>query len=161
MADRAALLRLRQDVHRDVGAAEALLEAVTRRLGADVPNDEVLLGYAAVTLHQAYTALETCFERICQTLEGSQPVGADSHQALLHNMTRALDDMRPAVLHAETAKQLQPLLRFRHFVRHAYAVAWDPKRIDEVLAAAQRVWPRVRADMDEFLAFLDEVIEVV
>ncbi len=30
MADRAALLRLRQDVHRDVGAAETLLEAVVR-----------------------------------------------------------------------------------------------------------------------------------
>ena len=161
MADRAALLRLRQDVHRDVGAAETLLEAVERRLGPKVPDDEVLLGYAAVTLHQAYTALETCFERICQTLEGSLPVGPDSHQALLQNMTRALDDMRPAVLGDEAAKLLRPLLRFRHFVRHAYAVAWDPERIDEVLAAARRAWPRVRADMDTFVAFLDDVIAVM
>ncbi len=157
--DRASLLRLRQDVERDSGAAEALLSALEARAGDALPADDpVFLGYAAVTLHQLYTALETAFERICLTLEGSLPAGADSHQALLRDMTRDLDTMRPRVLRDETASALRPLLRFRHFVRRAYAIDWDAERLQEVYAQARRASPLVGADMADFLAFLDELI---
>jgi hypothetical protein len=156
--DRAALLRLRAEVQRDVDAARALLsDLVNRQQAIAAANDPVLLGYAAITLHRIYTALETAFERICRTLEGSLPTGRDSHQALLADMALELPGLRPRVLRPETAQELQALLRFRHFVRHAYAVSWDGQRIGEVLDGAARSWPEVETDMREFLAFLDGV----
>ena len=158
MADRATLLRLRQDVARDLTAAAELLSDLTgRRAGLRAGADRVLCGYVAVTAHQVYTALETVFEWICRALEGSLPAGSDSHQALLHDMTRELPGLRPAVLSDATAALLRPLLRFRHFVRHTYAVAWDPALLREVVAAAEAVWPAVERELGAFVEFLDAV----
>jgi hypothetical protein len=69
-------------------------------------------------------------------------------------MTFELEGIRPAVLRRETASSLQPVLRFRHFVRHAYAVAWDAERISEVIAGARLAWVDVHADLSAFLRFL-------
>ena len=44
------------------------------------------------------------------------------------------EGVRPAVLRAETARALAPLLGFRHFFRHAYAVSFDPRRLERVAA---------------------------
>jgi hypothetical protein len=154
MADRATLLRLVAELTADLEAAGRLLGELDRRAGHVRPDDPVLHGYVAVTLHQLYTALESGFERICRALEGSLPAGSDSHAALLRDMTLELEQLRPAVLRAETAAALGPLLRFRHFVRHSYAVAWDPQRLEEVLQAARRAWPEVEADLAAFSAFL-------
>ncbi|MCA9517970.1 MAG: hypothetical protein KC635_23685 [Myxococcales bacterium] len=160
--DRAALLRLRAEVLRDLGAADALRADLAGRSDAiERGDDPVLLGYAAIVLHQLYTALETLFERICRVLEGSLPSGRDSHQALLSDMTLELPGLRPAVLAARTADELAVLLRFRHFVRHAYAVAWDPTRLSDVVSATARVWPAVDRDLRAFLAFLDDVLAEV
>lgn len=156
--DRTSLVRLRLEVARDLDAAAALLAPLSERAEAlRGVADPVLLGYAAITLHQVYTAVETAFERVCRTLEGSLPTGRDSHHALLQNMTFDLPGVRPAVLTRETASELQHLLRFRHFVRHAYAIAWDPERITEILATTRRFWPALDAEVRAFLAFLDGV----
>jgi hypothetical protein len=161
MAERSDLVRLREELRRDLAAAAGLLaDAAEHRetlTGAD--PDRVVLGYLAVTLHRLYTALETSFERIARTLEGSLPKGADAHQALLHDMTLALPGIRPAVLRESTADGLRPLLRFRHFVRHSYAVAWDGERLAEVLRIAEEVWPETHEDMRAFAAFLDGLID--
>ncbi len=153
MADRAALLRLVADLERDLAAADSLItELRPHREGLGGSTDVVLLGYAAMTIHRAYTSLESCFERICRTLEGSMPVGPDSHRALLHDMTRALEGIRPRVLRDETEAALGPVLKFRHFVRHAYAVAWDAKRIASAADDLFDAWPAAREDL---LAFKD------
>lgn len=155
--DRAALLRLRAEVARDRATTRALLDDLAHRRTDIVRADPIVLGYAAITLHRAYTALESAFERICRTLEGSLPAGRDGHQALLADMALDLPGLRPAVLRPETAASLAVLLRFRHFVRHAYAVSWDPDRIVEVLDAAESLWAQLDADLATFLAFLDGV----
>lgn len=160
--DRAQLLRLRADVQRDLATAGVVLaDLVGRRDAIARGDDPVLLGYAAITLHQLYTALETAFERICRGLEGSLPVGADSHRALLHDMTLDLPGLRPPVLRSTTADALGALLRFRHFVRHAYAVAWDSKRLIDVLDGCRAVWSDVCADIDGFVAFITDVLDAL
>ena len=154
--DRATVVRLRQEIVRDLAAVSALLDGLRARgaaLGAT--NDPVLEGYAAVTLHQVYTGLETCFERICRALDGSVPGGADGHQALLRDMALELTEIRPAVLRPETEAGLVPLLRFRRFVRHSYAVSWDARRLSQVLGDALAVWPHVQSDVADFVDFLD------
>lgn len=157
--DRASLLRLRAEVDRDLDAATRLLEDLALRAPELQQGDPVLLGYGAITLHRIYTAVETACERICRTLEDTLPAGRDSHQALLADMTLDLPGLRPPVLRQETARELQTLLRFRHFVRHAYAVSWDPRRITEALGTAERVWPLLVEDMEAFGTFLDGVLD--
>ncbi len=160
MAERSDLLRLRQELARDLAAAESLLADVHVRsdaLAAPEP-DRVILGYVAVTLHQHYTALETAFERIARALEDTLPKGADAHLALLRDMTLELPGMRPAVLRESTADALRPLLRFRHFVRHSYGSPWDAQRLTEVLRDAERAWPQVHRDVNAFVAFIDGVL---
>jgi hypothetical protein len=160
MAERVELIRLREELRRDLDAAAALIaDLVEQREVLDRPAaDRVVLGYVALTLHRFYTALETGLERIVRTLEGALPKGADAHQALLHDVTLALPAVRPAVLAESTADALRPLLRFRHFVRHSYAVAWDRQRLAEVLQHAEEAWPQARDDLARFTSFLDDVI---
>jgi hypothetical protein len=160
MAERVELIRLREELRRDLDAAAALVaDLAEQRDALDRPDaDRVVLGYVALTLHRLYTALETALERIVRTLEGSLPKGADAHQALLHDATLPLPGVRPAVLGESTADALRPLLRFRHFVRHSYAVAWDLERLVEILGQAEEAWPQVRDDMARFASFLDDVI---
>jgi hypothetical protein len=162
VADRATLVRLRQEVGRDLTSAERLLDDLRARAPAlGSTADPVLLGYVAVTLHQVYTALEASFERICRALEGSLPAGPDAHQALLLDMALELPGIRPAVLREGTVLALRPLLRFRHFVRHTYAITWDARRMTENVELAHRAWPEVRADVESFLRFLDETAAVL
>jgi hypothetical protein len=158
MADRAAVVRLRQEIVRDATAADAIMDDLRgRRSALDATGDRVLLGYFAISLHQIYTALETTFERICRTLEGSLPVGADGHKALLVDMGADLPGLRPPVLSEPSVDGLRELLRFRHFVRNAYVLAWDRARIADVFDRAETVWPRVKVDMEAFVAFLDDL----
>lgn len=163
MAEHVELIRLREELRRDVDAAAALIaELGEQREVIDRPDaDRVVLGYVALTLHRFYTALETGLERIVRTLEGALPKGADAHSALLHDVTLPLPTVRPAVLGETTADGLRPLLRFRHFVRHSYAVAWDRKRLAEVLRHAEEIWPQTRDDLARFMHFLDDLISAL
>lgn len=158
MSDHGALVRLRQELGRDLGAAAVLVADLERRATRLTDDDPVLLGYVAVTVHQFYTAIEVACERICRLFEGSLPGGADGHLALLNVMTLNLPEVRPAVLREPAVAALRPLLRFRHFVRHAYAVAWNAGRLQEVVSMTHEAWPLVSADLGVFLAFLDQAI---
>jgi hypothetical protein len=150
----AEFVRLRVELARDRKAIEALIAEAQPRFEEIQEDDVVSHGYVALTVHRFYTACEAIFERIARECEGNLPVGADSHQALLDDMGLELPSVRPAVLRDETAHALRPLLRFRHFVRHAYAVRWDPERLRAVAGAMLAVWPLVDADLVAFDAFL-------
>ena len=63
-------------------------------------------------------------------------------------MTLALDNVRPAVLRRETARALSPVLGFRHFFRHAYAVAFDARRLQLAVEDAQRAHALLSEDLD-------------
>ncbi len=160
MNDRGAIVRLRRELSADLDAAAQLVAALSgfeeRLRGL---TDPVPLGYVAVTLHQIYTALETGFERIARQFEGSLPGGSDSHRALLRDMALDLPTVRPAVLRPGTSSALIPILKFRHFVRHAYAVGFDAGRLSEVLLRLQSVWGDVRADLQVFDRFLEALAE--
>ena len=157
MPSAAVLRRLRVEAARDLEGVDRLLADLVGRVpDVATERDPVVLAYVAITLHQIYTAAESAFERICREFEVDLPRGADAHQALLRDMTLAIPRTRPEVLRETTAEGLRPLLRFRHFVRHAYVVTWDACRLAEVVAMAATAIPELRKDMDRFLAFLDE-----
>jgi len=139
--DLAAASRLTADLQDIVAAAHA--QPPTR--------GEVAL--AALTLDHYYTSLESSFEEIARVIDGALPGGADWHRALLAQMAGE-DPARPAVLRSSTAGLLRELLKFRHFVRHAYAVELDWSQMAGLAAGLVAVHAAVVADLDTFRAFV-------
>ncbi len=95
--------------------------------------------------------------RIAKVVDGVVPEGDTWHQRLLKQVSLEIADTRPACLSPETVEVLRPLLGFRHFLRHAYAVRLDRAK---VLARAGKVAsaePAVSRDIRAFLAFVERL----
>jgi len=110
--------RLRAEIASDLQIFAGRVEVLTslpRLSDAGRPT----LAEAAVALHHAYGAIESALSRIARAIDDGLPEGSEWHQALLHTMSLAIDQVRPAVLGVETRTLLQRLLGFRHFFRHA------------------------------------------
>lgn len=79
------------------------------------------------------------------------------HADLLRRMTLDIEGVRPHVLSAQAYDSLDELRRFRHVFRSAYRLHLDPDRlalVDRRARALERVY---RADIQQFLTFLDEL----
>lgn len=153
MAERDAasadLLVLAEEIRADREALDRHL-AVGRDALASAPWPEAspTLAVVAVALHHYYGAAESVFERVARAFEGAPARSDRWHQDLLERMTLALDNVRPAVLRRETARALSPVLGFRHFFRHAYAVAFDARRLQLAVEDAQRAHALLSEDLD-------------
>lgn len=145
-ADRGAL----EDQHRRVCAALAQ---------QDWPQDDPMLSVVAVALHHYYGAAESVFERIARGFEGPPAPGARWHQELLERMALELAGIRPAVVSPGTRTGLRELLGFRHFFRHAYAVALDPQRLRQRAEALLALHRALCAELDQFEATLRAAIQ--
>jgi hypothetical protein len=103
-----------------------------------------------VKLHAWYTAFESILERIARVVEGGLPGGPSYHQDLLRGMALPLAVVRPAVIDPGRLVDLSELLAFRHFFRHAYAVALDEVELRSHAARLERTHPGVREDLRGF-----------
>jgi len=72
-------------------------------------------------------------EALLRGLDGELPQGGDWHHTLLVRATRP-GPGRPPAIRAETRTRLEDLLRFRHFLRHAYAVELDWGKMSPLVA---------------------------
>lgn len=80
----------------------------------------------ALSLDHAYQAFETMLLRLERALGLEPRTGAHWHAALLTDSALPLPGLRPAVFSRAAEPDWFALLRFRHFLRHAYAVELDP-----------------------------------
>ncbi|WP_373047507.1 hypothetical protein [Vulgatibacter sp.] len=153
MSTTARLQRLRAEVASDRKAA---LERIDELAGLDIrPDGEAgELARAAVALHHAYGAVEALLARVARTLGEGEPGGRDWHQELLLSMGLEIEGVRPAVLGTESVRLLRRLLAFRHFFRHAYAVALDPEQLSRLKEDATELRPHLQRDLDRLDAFL-------
>jgi len=78
-----------------------------------------------------YTAVESVVVRILRTLDGEIPSGGTWHLELLRAASVPIAGGRPAVLTAETSRELRELLKFRHLARHGYDDDPDLARMEE------------------------------
>jgi hypothetical protein len=147
----AAVRRQREQIARIVGEAE---EARADFADEEPPLLE-LRGIGAV-LHDFYTGIEHVFETVAPELNGGLPAGAAWHRELLTNVTLDLPGVRPPVLREETAQALDEYLRFRHLFRNVYGFELEWSRLRSLLERLPAVWGEVEADLERFLAFLDE-----
>jgi len=153
-----AIVRLRAAVENDRTAFDRLLARLARAEPSRPWAEEAPELYlVALTLEHYYTAAETVFERIARAFEGPPAPSPRWHQELLEGMTLEMSGIRPAVLRPETAVELRELLGFRHFLRHAYAVALRPGRLGELADLLRAVHRRLAEDLDAFDAHLASV----
>lgn len=105
-----------------------------------------------------YTCLETCFLRISQHFENH--LSQDRwHADLLEKMTLRIEGVREAVVSEQSAVDLGELMKFRHFRRYYFELAYDWDKI----AYLQKVFDRVRAampgELEQFQLFLGRLLE--
>ncbi len=145
--------RLRAEIASDLGAFRSRVDELAT-LPPLAGADRASLAAAAVALHHAYGAIESALARIARAVDDGLPEGPEWHQALLQVMALAIDTVRPAVLSPATRDQLQRLLGFRHFFRHAYAMDLDGARLQELRLCAVALLPLVGEDLARFDKFL-------
>lgn len=151
--ERAAVVELRR-LQRDNEADGVVLDGLLDEVSA-VSGRKGLLGpeaaaFLAVKLHAWYTAFESILERIARVVEGGLSGGPAYHQDLLRGMTLPLAEVRPAVINPARLADLSDMLAFRHFFRHAYAVALDEDELKRHATRLQRLHPGVRQDLRAF-----------
>ena len=150
------LERLAADLSADLEAMERIAgDCLQQRdgLAAD-PADRGRASILALGMHAYYTALESALERIERLLAAPPPPGPNWHQELLWGATRPLGEARPAVIGMETARGLDKLRGFRHFLRHAYAVELDVAELTRTATHLAAVHPRVRRELHDFRELL-------
>jgi len=160
---RGQLLRLAQELTVEVRVAarlarEAMEDAAGMDAGGSADDPAILRGATAalaLTLHRWYSALEAMLERIERAF-GTLPSGGEWHRDLLEGATWPIPGVRPSVLPRDSIEPLRELLRFRHFLRHAYAVELDPTRLRPLAAALGDLKDAVDDSLKAFVVFLTE-----
>lgn len=112
------------------------------------------IGFVALSLQRAYTALESLLERLVRFFDGSVPSGPAWHRTLLQRAGLEIEAIRPALLAPETLVPLAELLRFRHFLHHDYDAEIDANKLNDMVAQVRGLLPLLDRDLDVVDAWL-------
>lgn len=145
----ARILQLVAELRRDWEQAERHCQ---RAQTADPAADEARAAFVALSLDHAYQAFETFLVRLERALGLPERHGVSWHVALLADAMTPVPGLRPAVYPTTVQLEWNELLRFRHFLRHAYAVELDPQRLAQNRDRLVRAIEGTRAHV---LALLD------
>jgi len=131
------------------------IEELLRDLGSSEPSykDKAAMG---AFLHNFYNGIENVLKRIAEEIDRAVPSGSEWHRALLQRMAEGVENLRPAVLKAETVTKLLPYLGFRHFFRHSYTFEIDWEKVKPLARNARAVLETIKDDLKEFLDTLEE-----
>lgn len=159
MADvRGRLLRLASELEDERAVAGeiarvALADSVELRAAEAAAQARALAAVVALDLHRWYTALESMLERI-ERVFGTLPTGPEWHRDLLGGASSAIVGVRPAILPKAVMPPLRELLGLRHFLRHAYAVEFEPSKLLDRAGDLLAVSDTVTAAITAFVGFL-------
>ena len=117
---------------------------------------EIYLESVALNLHGFYSGLEHLFELIARHVDQVMPTGETWHRDLLWKLAAEVPDVRPAVIGQQSARMLDELRRFRHLVRHVYAVNLEPEKVNGLIEELSGTWSTLRAELLAFVEFLEE-----
>lgn len=142
----------------DAEARRKIVAEVGEYRGRDL-RERAFLTLIAVDLDRFYTSVESTLEAVARALDDGVPGGPDWHRALLAQLADA-GPARPPVLGPATKAGLEPLLRFRSFLRHAYAVELDWTKMNPLASGLPDVAAAVASDFDLFRNFLASCLAV-
>jgi len=153
----AQIRTLKADVASDVKAITEIYAALHRYDAEPMGDEQVII--VAYHLHNLYCAFESIFQRIAEVFGNQLSDQAGWHAELLRRMTLDIEGLRPRLLSEQAYDSLDELRRFRHLFRSAYRLRLDTERLALVRRKAQTLERIYRADVERFLAFLDDLIK--
>lgn len=119
-------------------------------------QDDLYLDGVALNLHSLYSGLERIFGLVAEVIDGKKPIGKSCHRALLLQMADEVPGVRPAVISEGTFLKLDEHRAFRHVVRKAYTLNFDPGRISRLVLSAPVMLRQVNAELLAFTDFLEQ-----
>ena len=122
------------------------------------PKDlDLYIDSAALNLHDVYSGVERLLKQIAATVDGNLPSSPEWHRDLLEQMGLDLPQVRPPVLTAESIRNLDEYLRFRHVVRNVYTFSLDPERVERLVKDLGPIFEQLRQELLMFAQFLEKV----
>jgi len=106
---------------------ETVKTHLARARGADPAQGDAPAALVALSLDHAYQAFEAILVRLERAAGLPERTGTSWHTALLADAAVAIPGLRPPIFPAEAHVDWDALLRFRHFLRHAYDL--DPSKL--------------------------------
>lgn len=156
---RRELQRLATEVLADVESLGLVAEQLATARVHLTPSSRPMCAMVAVDLHRYYTAVENLLERIERSVGALPPNGPSWHRDLLEGATHRLADARPAILSGHLLEDLEELLAFRRFFRHAYKVEFDATRLIALTDRVARSHKGTEADFRNFVSYLNGVAD--
>jgi hypothetical protein len=157
--DSARLRQLAADLRADRGDLDRILDEADRCLN-DLANrapSYLELRGAGDIVHDFYNVVEHFFERVAVEMNGGLPAGPDSHTQLLRRMSRAVENVRPAITDDALRDRLHEYLRFRHLFRHGYGFSLDWAKLVPLLEGLRDVAPELRRQLDGFIDSIESL----
>lgn len=142
---------LRTELLADGAVVAAAVRHAAEHLEQSVPGH---LEACAFELHRGYNVIERSMERICEACENHFEKRGDYHERLLERLALDLPGMRPAFLPAGCRERLREWKGFRHVVRHAYDITFDPERLARLVCLAQGISAEFPGWVNSFLDLL-------
>ena len=124
-----------QEMRRDWDAVRTHAERAAR---TDPSSGAAEAAYVALSLDHAFQAFETMLLRVERALGLPERSGAAWHASLLADASGDLPRVRPVVFPPAVLRDWEGLLRFRHFLRHAYTLDLEAERLIENAARLTR-----------------------
>ena len=126
---------------------------------ADLAHDDPRRRYEAGMAFQhamqaGYTSFEAAMKQLLALLEEPEPVGPDTHAALLRRLGQPIKGVRPALFDAALLTHLSELRRFRHVAMHGYD-EFEPARATGAVDAARACLRGLAPALAAFRAALD------
>lgn len=134
-------------------AADRAGEAWAR---AKTTGDDLYVDSVALNLHSFYDGIETLFNGIAGSIDGSIPEGHEWHKGLLRQMTMEVPGRRPAVISEVTLSALDEYRSLRHVVRHVYAHRIKPDKLGDLVAVLPPTLGSLRSELLAFASFLEQ-----
>jgi hypothetical protein len=98
-----------------------------------------------------YTGLESVLEAIGNEIDEYMPRGDASHAELIDGMAVAVKGVRPSLLSEATRELMHEARKFRHVVRHKYALQLKRSDVAANLKVAKRLVPAFERDYRRFV----------
>jgi len=114
------------ELRRDWAQVEARLQEAS---AYDPGTGKPFASHVALMLAHAYEAFETLLVRVERALGLPPRSGERWHTDILEAAALDLPDVRPACIPSAALPDWHAVRRFRHFLRHAYAVDLDPSEL--------------------------------
>lgn len=110
-----------------------------------------------MNLHGFYAGIERIFSVIAEVLDNSVPTGDRRHYRLLQQMTKEVENVRPAVISQHVCDQLDEYRHFRHVVRNVYPFSFDAAQIAILVKQVRPLFVQLQKELLALITFLNQV----